>query len=1306
MRRTHRETFSTINTEGNLLPVDFLQRIVEGDRELDGLSPESYHLAKNERLNEVINRAWNRCEGVWRGYQSDSAALPETDAGTTTTRERWLLPLFQELGYGRLLTSKARVIDGKSYPISHTWHHTPIHLVSFRQDLDRRTPGVAGAAQMSPHSLVQEFLNRSDDQLWGIVSNGLKLRLLRDNASLTRQAYVEFDLEGMMSGEVYSDFVILYMFLHESRVEAERPEQCWLERWTQETQKRGTRALDQLRDGVEKAIAAFGQGFIAHPANTHLRQKLQSGDLIPHDLYQQILRLVYRLIFLFVAEDRNLLLSPETSPQTRELYLQNYSFTRIRRIAGRLRGTRHGDLWQGLKITFRGLVKGESALGLNPLGGFLFSEEALSDLNDCELINDALLTAVRQLSFTQDKRVLRPVDYRNLGTEELGSVYESLLELHPEVNVSASTFELKIAAGSERKTTGSYYTPSSLINCLLDSALEPVIKNALKKPDPEKALLDLKVVDPASGSGHFLIAAAHRIGKYLAIIRTGEAEPPPEARRDALREVVSHCIYGVDVNSLAVELCKVALWIETLDPGRPLGFLDHHIKCGNSLIGATPQLLEKGIPNDAFKPVEGDDKNIAAAIRKKNEEERKGQQDLFAPVITTTNWQEAVEDFHQWGYMAENAYHQVREKAAQYEVLRDKPAYRHEKQVADLWTAAFFWPLTKESAATVPTEDIFRRFQEGNHELKEGVRKVMEHLAAKHHFLHWHLEFPDAFTMEGRDGFDCVIGNPPWERISLKEREFFQSGAPEIAEETNSKKRRELIDRLAESNPRLYEAFLERKEESQKTKHFSASSGAYPYTGVGDINTYALFPERALQLLSQSGYSGLITQTQLVTEKTYSKFARHLIAKKKIVSCYAFENERFLFPGAHHSTRFILLTIGVKTEDFSCATALWLPEWLKESERIYTLNEGDVLSLNPETGSIPQFRTRRDASIAKNLYANFESLKTDSGIRSGITASRVMHDKDDADVIYWNRDWSESQGLLPILESKTFEQYNHRFATYGGVDGKDVRRGYPRPIKDGELEKFDISVIPRKWVSLEDTPVRFQGYKRNWLLHVRKITNSIASRTVVAAITPKLPNNGSAAWIRNDSFDTNDYLYLLAILNSFPLDYLARQKVAGINLNSYHLYQLPIPQFPGESPKILHSMICQRAFELSYTAYDLSDLARDYDYLDEKGNVLPPFRWDRFHRHKLKCEIDALVAHLFGLEIEELHWILDAPYPSESFRVLKEQEEREFGEYRSKRIVLEYYDAMAEAIKTGRPYQTILDPPPADPRVAHPPKRD
>jgi hypothetical protein len=277
-----RTPFTTLRTEGAILPADLLQRVADGDASLGGLTPESYHLS-GEKLNEAINRAWNRLQGAWANFHAAMEKSSPSDPGTTLTRERWLLPLFQELGYGRLITAKAVEVDGKSYPVSHGWGDVPIHLIGFRVDLDRRTAGVAGAARASPHSLLQELLNSSDAHMWGLLSNGLHLRLLRDNASLTRQAYVEFDLETMMTGEVYADFALLWLLCHQSRVEAERPAECWLEKWSRAAQEQGTRALDQLRDGVEAAIIALGRGFLAHRENRALRDKLYAGELRAQD---------------------------------------------------------------------------------------------------------------------------------------------------------------------------------------------------------------------------------------------------------------------------------------------------------------------------------------------------------------------------------------------------------------------------------------------------------------------------------------------------------------------------------------------------------------------------------------------------------------------------------------------------------------------------------------------------------------------------------------------------------------------------------------------------------------------------------------------------------------------------------------------------------------------------------------------------------------------------------------------------------------------------------------------------------------
>ena len=841
--------FQTIRVEGAILPPDLLQRVADGDRSLGGLNPADYHLVGNEKLNEATNRSWNRILGAWSAFVASAEKLPGSDPKTSLTRERWLLPLFQELGYGRLTTARAIELSGKSFAVSHSWGSVPIHLIGCGVELDVRSEGVAGAARMTPHGLVQELLNGSDDYLWGFVSNGLRLRILRDNSSLTRQAYVEFDLEAMMAGEAYSDFALLWLLCHQSRVEAEKIEECWLEKWSRAAQEQGTRALDQLRDGVTSAISALGSGFISHPANRELIERLQSGALDKQDFYRQLLRLVYRLLFIFVAEDRDLLFAPDTERETRERYTRYYSTSRIRRLAGRKRGTKHPDLYYTLRLVMQKLGSDEGCpeLGLPALGSFLFSPEAIADIETCEIANSDLLAAIRALAYTLENGTLRPVDYRNLGSEELGSVYESLLELHPELNLGAGVFELRTAAGNERKTTGSYYTPTGLIQILLDSALDPVLDEALKKPNPEEALLALKVCDPACGSGHFLIAAAHRIAKRVASVRTGDIEPSPEATRTALRQVISKCIYGVDINPMSVELCKVALWMEAIDPGKPLSFLDHHIQCGNSLIGATPRLLREGIPDAAFQPVEGDDKAVCSEYRKRNKQEREsGQQSLFGhdlqPWEQLSNLATAMMSLDADDDGSVAAEHRKQER---YEKLVESTDYEYGRLLADTWCAAFFWKKNREFDYPI-TEEVYRRIERNPHSISAWMKNEVRHLASQNRFFHWHLAFPDVFRVPGRDeependqtgwagGFDCVVGNPPY--VAMYSRDSTKTGNDAL---------------------RTFVSTTDWKIDGREALS-------------GRINYFLMFLVRSVHIGNGAGVGGLVLPDTIVTNKAYA----------------------------------------------------------------------------------------------------------------------------------------------------------------------------------------------------------------------------------------------------------------------------------------------------------------------------------------------------------------------------------------------------------------------------------------------------
>jgi hypothetical protein len=481
--------------------------------------------------------------------------------------------------------------------------------------------------------------------------------------------------------------------------------------------KADTFALDQFRSGVEAAVKTLGRGYLACPANADLRRSLNDGTLSPTEYSRELFRVVYRLLALFIAEDRERLLTPDAPASAKDRYRREYSTQRLRRIAEQDRDTSHTDLSESLSLVIEKLGgTGDPALALPAFGG-LFDPARTPVLTTCRLANSDLLDAVRHLSVITDGSTRHAVEFRNLGAEVLGHVYESLLELRPSFDRESGQFELTVAGGNERKTTGSYYTPASLITCLLDSTLDPVLDEAAKANDPEAAILDLRLCDPACGFGHFLIAAAKRMAKRLATVRTNEAEPAADAIQYALRDVVSHCIYGVDINPVAVELCQVSLWLEACEPGRSLSFLDDHTQCGNSLLGATPELLAAGIPDVAFEPSEGDEKPRCSRLRKRNRQHRRERE---AGSHTQTN--------------------------------------RMDQLLADLWCAAFVWPKRDDVTVTL-TDAEFCRVQANPEDIEPGERDAVKRMAEQYGFFHWHLRFASVMA---RSGFDVVLGNPPF----------------------------------------------------------------------------------------------------------------------------------------------------------------------------------------------------------------------------------------------------------------------------------------------------------------------------------------------------------------------------------------------------------------------------------------------------------------------------------------------------------------------------------------------------------------
>lgn len=1316
MRGRGRDSFTTVRVEGRILPPDLLNRVSENDSGLGGLRREDYHLS-GESINEAVSRSWNRLLGVWTAFKERRENLPETEPETAMTRERWLLPLFRELDYGRLQTTRAVEIEGKSYPVSHAWENTPIHLAGFRAALDTRTSGRAGAARMSPHSLVQELLNRSDEHLWAFVSNGLHLRILRDNASLARQAYVEFDLEAMMDGEVYPDFVLLWMLCHQSRVEVaegQRPEECWLEQWSQAAQEQGSRALDRLRDGVEEAIRKLGSGFLSHRENAALKKRLRDGDLHVQDYYRQLLRLVYRMLFLFVAEDRDHLLDPNADPEARDRYTRFYSTRKLRDHAGKRVGGRHPDLYRQLAFVIKmlGDEAGCPALALPALGGFLFDEAAAPDLATADIANRDLLDAVRALAFVDQGAGLTPVDYERLGAEELGSVYESLLERAPVLDADSGDFKLETVGGNERKTTGSYYTPDQLVTSLLDTALDPVLDEAAKKPDPECEILDLKVCDPAVGSGHFLIRAAHRIAHRLAAVRTGDGEPAPGPYREALRKVISSCLYGVDVNPMAAELCRFNLLLESLDPGKPLSFLDHHIKVGNSLLGTTPGLISSGIPDAAFKPIEGDNRELASAYKKRNREERGGQ--LTLALRTLDEEEESIgRAYASVEEVGNESFSEVREQAARYGELEASADLDHHRLVYDTWCAAFVWPKV-EGASEPITQETFASLTHRTGHLPPGGREEVERIRRRYGFFHWHIEFLPVFRDKG--GFDVVLGNPPWERIKLQEQEWFAARNPEIANAPNAAARKRMIKALKQDDSALHAAFTEDLRVADGVSHLIRASGRFPLCGRGDVNTYSIFAETNRQVISKTGRVGCIVPSGIATDNTTRDFFADLVATQTLASLYDFENKG-IFPNVHSSYKFSLLTLtGARrlVEAAEFAFFCHAVSDLRDPKRRFPLSAEDIRLLNPNTRTCPIFRSRRDAEITKEIYRHVPVLideRREDGNPWGIKFSTMFHMSNDSG-FFRTREELEAEGwelaepgnvftdgrrrYLPLYEAKMLHHYDHRWATY--TNATNSRLMQPQ-------EKQDPASVaqPRYWVPESEVRERLrERWDRDWLLGWRDICRSTDERTTIFSVVPISGVGHTSPLLLAQSDPLLAGSVLRANMTTFAFDFVTRQKIGGTHLTYGFLNQLPVlPPETYDAPaawepgSTLSDWISSRVLELTYTAHDLAPFARDLGY---NG---PPFRWDPERRFLLRCELDASYFHLYGIAREDVEYIMD------TFPIVRKKDEAAHGEYRTKRVILEIYDHMAAAMH--RAVGDAAPEPPSPPATItrlHPRPRD
>ena len=1161
-RPTTELVYQAIRIEGGLIPANELARLITLQTPDKTEQTDShYRIPKGLKLRDEVARFWKIGQSLWTDFQT-LRQRKDVDAHQVTVRN-FLVPLLRDvLGFTDLTAGATLTASGHTYTIGYAAREgrLPLVLAGHTQLLDAPTerfgelnPDTGKTRRRSPFMLAQEALNASDQSLWAITSNGLTLRILRDNPSLTRPSYVEVDLEALFSEDLYADFTAFWLIAHASRFGASdaEPADCPWERWRTAGQEAGVTIRSNLRYQVTEALRALGTGFLSHPTNIHLREQLQNPEqadsLGKQAFFEELLGLVYRLIFLSTVEDRtdqttgkSLIFIPGTTPEVQQRYLSGYSLTWLReRAVRRSSFDTHNDLWQALSITFDALAQGQPFLGLPALGG-LFDAGQCPHLADAKIENRWLLAAIFQLGYFRQATGLTRVNYRDMGPEELGSVYESLLELVPDIQSLGLPHAAKLAfvgddtdastKGNTRKLTGSYYTPDSLVQELIKSALEPVIA-ATVKANPERpvdALLQLTVCDPACGSGHFLLAAARRLADEVAKLRAAQSAAPAsatsateplseqQAYRHALRDVVSHCIYGVDKNPMAIALAKTALWLEAYTPDRPLTFLDHHLQVGDALLGVLdPKILENGIPDAAYAVLSGDDKTTAAALKKQNKADLKSWKEVAANDLFQSSGLAALADAVE--HLADDNLQGIDAKRSAWARASEEAQQSTLARLADTYVAAFLAPKVPEDSASIPLSGYLWGLLHPTpgQIAKADVAQATHDLCRTHSVFHWWLAFPQVAV---KGGFAVMLGNPPWERIKLQEEEFFATRSPLVAMAKNKAERGRRIELLRQglllhtlypdveaaeglsppnrAEMHLHQEFISARRGAEAASLYAHDSGRYPLTGVGDVNTYALFAETLAQLVAPAGRAGFIVPTGIATDDSTKAFFGGISQQGHLASLYDFENSEAVFPAVHRSYKFSLMTLGrAPAAEFVCfATQVG---HLADGQRRFALTPDEFRLINPNTRTCPVFRSQRDAELTKKLYRSAPVLIVEGQGEGeldvnpwGISFQRMFDMSNDSGFFLDTPAIADGASQLPLYEAKMVHQFDHRWATYvdapekpNGLDTEDV----------SAAQKADpaFTVRPRYWVD-----------ERQVLARIARVPNRVANAWLAWNVAP------------------------------------------------------------------------------------------------------------------------------------------------------------------------------------------------------------
>ncbi len=1257
----------------------------------------------------------------------------------------------------------------------------------------------------APSSQMLRYLSRADvasDRVvkWGILTNGGTWRLYWQDARSRSEEFFELDLAALLGVpgvqaeldgyEAEHGLKLMFLLFNRAAFLAQEWDnagrslhayalneaRAYEEKVSQDL---GARVFNDIFPALAQALAAGDLQAIKEPVGygRFTRQRYTTAYL--DEVREAALVLLYRLLFLFYAEDRRLL--PVGDPR-----YAAYSVKRLReRVrddadAGRPLSSVIDNIWRDLQGAFLLIDQGDDAVGMPAYNGGLF-DRARAPLLERSRVPDKVMAPIIDALSRRTEEVLRGwINYRDLSVSHLGGIYERLLEytlVHEVQAEDEDRNKLEInridarPASFARRVSGSYYTHDDLVRLVLresvgrlagerNAAFDRLIQSWRRKhslnpndwdkldaADPACALLELKICDPAMGSGHFLVAlvddladrvleaattaqgqvatqpwSAHLVEQgrpwvspLLARLAHIRAEIKAQARAhgwavtDAQlddrhivrRMVLKKCLFGVDKNPMAVELAKTALWLHTFTVGAPLSFLDHHLKLGDSLHGERLADVRQGLQALGMIFQQGELARLDVAARS------------LQAVADQTDVDLA-------------------------EVQRSKQlAAQAEAEVAPLHALLDFWRALRWLLPGWPPEKPARMAKLGSEALRSALGEVfspqrnlvaslhagkiggdgphvaganallveVRALARRECFFHWWTTFPTVFDADGRGGFDAVIGNPPWDRIKLQEVEWFAEREPKIAEQARAADRKALIAELHNKKAPLAADYAQAVERAEANARVLAKAGDYPLLGGGDVNLYSLFVERAQALVHPQGLVALLTPSGIAADKGAAEFFKSIATTGRLGALYDFENKGYFFADVHDNFKFMCLIFGGPQRRFEvaqCAYYLHRLEELDDPERCLKLSSEDFNLVNPNTGAAPVFRSRADADMTLGIYRRLPVLVRRAAKHADkawpVKYCTVLHMTNDSARFLTRKElcaqgwqasalnrWDKAQAqALPLLVGKSIWHYDHR-ANHANVNLENLQvASSSRAVTNQERRDPTFAPEPQYWVDSSAGKADLR-----WAVGFRDITNPTNARTAIAAIVPyRLAGNTLPLLVPEDTGD-NGALWLpllMANMNSLVFDYVTRQKAKWTHLNWFILEQLPVippERFAQPLPKhfaqqaraaglmngnhtapAVADFVIPQVLALSYTAHDLAPFAQDLGYVDAAGQVLPPFTWNEEDRRSRLAALDGLFMHLYGLNEDDAAYILG------TFPIVREQDEKAFGHYRTQADIL------------------------------------